>query len=101
MTPSSASCKLLKASNSHRTITPDSKTNPRERYTLLEKIGQGGFGYVYKAMDSTTGQLVAAKLINLEEAGDELETVQQEVSVMSHCNCRQLTKYYASYLNGR
>jgi serine/threonine protein kinase len=75
--------------------------NPTERYCLREKIGQGGYGYVYKAIDTTTGEIVAAKLINLDEAGDELECVQQEISVMSTSTCAQLTKYYASYLSGR
>lgn len=77
------------------------RSNPTERYTLREKIGQGGFGYVYKAVDNVTGDLVAAKLINLDEAGDELEEVQQEVTVMSSSTCKQLTKYFASYLSGR
>jgi serine/threonine-protein kinase 24/25/MST4 len=77
------------------------RSNPTERYTLREKIGQGGFGYVYKAVDNVTGELVAAKLINLDEAGDELEDVQQEVTVMSSSTCKQLTKYFASYLSGR
>ena len=77
------------------------RSNPTERYTLREKIGQGGFGFVYKAVDNITGELVAAKLINLDEAGDELEDVQQEVTIMSSSTCTQLTKYYASYLSGR
>jgi hypothetical protein len=75
--------------------------HPTERYCLKEKIGQGGYGYVYKAIDTVTGEIVAAKLINLDEAGDELECVQQEISVMSTSTCAQLTKYYASYLSGR
>lgn len=75
--------------------------NPTERYCLREKIGQGGYGYVYKAIDTITGEIVAAKLINLDEAGDELESVQQEIAVMSTSTCNQLTKYYASYLSGR
>jgi len=85
---------------SHRSV-PDFLSNPTERYSLCEKIGQGGFGYVYKAVDTTTGEIVAAKLINLDEAGDELEDVHQEISVMSNSSCPQLTKYYASYLCGR
>lgn len=79
----------------------DIRSNPTERYVLREKIGQGGYGYVYKAIDTKTGEIVAAKLINLDEAGDELESVQQEISVLSTSTCRQLTKYYASYLSGR
>ena len=82
-------------------LTTEVRSNPTERYTLREKIGQGGFGYVYKAVDNITGELVAAKLINLDEAGDELEDVQQEVNIMSSSTCTQLTKYYASYLSGR
>mmetsp|Transcript_7701 Transcript_7701/g.11428 ORF Transcript_7701/g.11428 Transcript_7701/m.11428 type:complete len:557 (-) Transcript_7701:225-1895(-) len=84
---------------SHHTVA-DVVSNPTERYSLREKIGQGGFGYVYKAVDTVTGEIVAAKLINLDEAGDELEDVQQEISVMSTSSCPQLTKYYASYLCG-
>jgi serine/threonine protein kinase len=40
-----------------------------DRYVLLDRIGKGGFGYVYRAIDNASGELVAAKLIDLEEAG--------------------------------
>jgi serine/threonine protein kinase len=90
------------SSSSPNTIhSHDHLRNPTERYCLREKIGQGGYGYVYKALDTLTGEVVAAKLINLDEAGDELECVQQEIAVMSTSTCAQLTKYYASYLSGR
>ncbi len=46
--------------------------HPIDRYKLMEKIGQGGFGYVYKAFDSVTGDIVACKLINLDDAGMKL-----------------------------
>ena len=74
--------------------------NPTDRFDLTEKIGQGGFGYVYKAVDNVTGTTVACKLINLDDASDELEDVQQEISVMSNCNCPQLTQYFTSFLSG-
>lgn len=41
---------------------------------------------------------MAIKIINLEDAGDEVEDVHQEISVMSQMHCPQLTKYYASYV---
>ena len=44
-----------------------------DRYTLLDRIGRGGFGYVYRAKDNLTGDIVAAKLIDLEEAGNEMK----------------------------
>ena len=41
---------------------------------------------------------MAIKIINLEDAGDEVDDVHQEISVMSQMNCPQLTRYYASYV---
>ncbi|KAK4220841.1 kinase-like domain-containing protein [Podospora fimiseda] len=40
-------------------------------FTLLELIGKGSFGRVYKAASQTTGSLVAVKIINIEE-GDRV-----------------------------
>ncbi|KAG6007412.1 hypothetical protein E4U21_006001 [Claviceps maximensis] len=37
------------------------------RYQLSELIGKGNFGRVYKATSQTTGQLVAVKIIDIEE----------------------------------
>jgi serine/threonine protein kinase len=37
------------------------------RYQLSELIGKGSFGRVYKATSQTTGQLVAVKIIDIEE----------------------------------
>lgn len=74
--------------------------DPRDRYELLAKIGKGGYGYVCKALDTFNNTLVAIKIINLEDAGDEVEDVHQEIAVMKNMNCPQLTKYYASYVFG-
>jgi serine/threonine-protein kinase len=37
---------------------------PLERFTLLEKIGRGGMGVVWKARDEETGAIVAFKLLH-------------------------------------
>ncbi|WP_437499242.1 protein kinase domain-containing protein [Sorangium sp. So ce1099] len=37
------------------------------RYELIEKVGEGGFGDVYKARQLTTGQLVAIKVLRVPE----------------------------------
>eukprot|EP01041_Mallomonas_annulata_P011332 gene11332-23716_t len=79
-----------------RTVAQD----PRDRYIIEERIGRGGFGYVYRATDTVLGKTVAAKIINLEHASDEMDDAQQEIAIMSDCNCPQLTKYFASYVVG-
>lgn len=38
-------------------------SNPASQYTLMEKLGTGSFGTVYKAMHNETKQIVAVKQI--------------------------------------
>lgn len=42
---------------------PIPSNNPASQYTLLEKLGTGSFGVVYKAMHNDTKQIVAIKQI--------------------------------------
>lgn len=42
---------------------PIPSNNPASQYTLLEKLGTGSFGTVYKAMHNETKQIVAIKQI--------------------------------------
>jgi len=65
-----------------------------ERFTILEKAGDGGMGIVYKAFDTSLDQEVALKLIRADLAGDEdfVDCFKQEVRLtrqISHPNvCR-------------
>jgi serine/threonine-protein kinase 24/25/MST4 len=42
---------------------PIPSSNPASQYTLLEKLGTGSFGVVYKAIHNDTKQIVAVKQI--------------------------------------
>ena len=42
---------------------PIPTNNPASQYTLLEKLGTGSFGTVYKAIHDETKQIVAVKQI--------------------------------------
>lgn len=39
-----------------------------ERYIKQASVGKGSFGAVYRGIDRQTGQVVAIKVINLDEA---------------------------------
>ncbi|KAL1974907.1 hypothetical protein VTN31DRAFT_5111 [Thermomyces dupontii] len=75
-------------------------TDMASRYEMLEELGSGSFGTVYKAIEKETGEVVAIKHIDLESSEDDIQEIQQEISVLAACASPYVTQYKASFLRG-
>ncbi len=51
-------------------------------------------------MDKRTGQAVAIKVIDVENAEDEVEDIIQEISILSELHSPYVTQYHGSFLKG-
>jgi len=81
-------------------MRPLAAPSAASEYSLHERIGRGSFGTVYRATPRDDGDVVAIKIIELEEMADEIEDLQAEIGVLSQASCPQLISYVGSDVVG-
>ncbi len=85
-------------------------SNPEDFFTIIEQIGKGGYGSVYKAQHKVTKQIFAIKIIKCqlnpndnnidEKISSQYQNIQSETNLMKLCNSsKYIVKYYGSYFS--
>ncbi|KXZ43163.1 hypothetical protein GPECTOR_99g798 [Gonium pectorale] len=70
----------------------------RSRFQLQAVLGKGAYGTVYGAVDTSSGERVAIKVIPLTEADrEEFRTIQREIAFLADCNHPNVVRYLGSY----
>lgn len=89
-------------------------------WILMERVGKGNFGSVYRGVHATTGEDLAVKIIDLEDAcvgcaprhaavrrltrppsEDEVAEIQKEIAVLAQCRSPHVTRYIGARLELR
>uniref|UniRef100_A0A8C5HSS4 non-specific serine/threonine protein kinase n=1 Tax=Gouania willdenowi TaxID=441366 RepID=A0A8C5HSS4_GOUWI len=70
--------------------------DPLDDYELVQRIGCGTYGDVFKARNIRTSEMAAIKIVKLDP-GDDITSIQQEITMMKECKHKNIVAYFGSY----
>ncbi|XVF03177.1 hypothetical protein REPUB_Repub04eG0238600 [Reevesia pubescens] len=73
------------------------REDPSTKYELLNELGKGSYGAVYKAREIITLKLVAIKVISLTEGEERYEEIRGEIEMLQQCSHPTVVRYLGSY----
>ncbi|XP_067831161.1 mitogen-activated protein kinase kinase kinase kinase 5-like isoform X2 [Heptranchias perlo] len=81
----------------NRSTLDISTKNPQDDFEIIQRVGGGTYGEVYKARHKQTGELAAVKIIKMEP-DDDFSVIQQEIVMVKSCTHQNIVAYYGSYI---
>lgn len=79
-------------------IDLNSLSDPSGIFELVEVVGSGTYGQVYKGRHTRTGQLAAIKIMDVTE--EEEEEIKLEINVLkNHSHHRNIATYYGAFIH--
>jgi len=71
-----------------------SRKDPEKDFQMLEKLGEGSYGSVWKAIHKQTSTIVAIKRVGID---NDLEDIMKEIDFMKGCRSPYIVIYFGSY----
>lgn len=72
----------------------EKKRDPTNDFQLVEKLGEGSYGSVWKSIHIKTGTVTAIKRVPVE---NDLDEILNEIKIMKQCRSAYIISYYGSY----
>jgi len=70
--------------------------DPTLLFDIVQRIGEGSYGAVYKALDKRDGSMVAVKALAIDTA--DANTLQKEIHILQSCSSSFVVRYRGSYV---
>jgi len=75
--------------------------DPTHEFELLDRIGKGAYGHVYKAKQKSNNEIIAIKIMELNLEDDKaLQNALKEISFLAESCHPNIVKYVGSFLKG-
>lgn len=79
----------------HMRLSSEEESDPESVFELLEKLGEGSYGSVWRAKHRASGKEYAIKRVPVE---NDLEALQVEIEFMKSCVSPFIVQYFGSYI---
>ena len=71
------------------------KDDPTLKFELLQQLGQGSYGTVYRAVHNETNEIYAVKIIPLSKSEEEsFAQIQREIGTLQNCRHPNIVQYF-------
>lgn len=76
----------------------DGPIDPLQIFQILGRVGQGNYGYVYKARDTRDESLVAIKIIEVDSTySSSTKELEAEISTLAKCHSKYIVSYRGTF----
>jgi len=75
---------------------------PDKIYEIVEELGRGQFGKVFKGVRKADREVVAIKILTIDETADDdtFRAVAKEIQMLRDCNHPNIVGFYGAYIKG-
>jgi len=70
--------------------------DPEQSFEFVEKLGEGSFGSVHKAIHKSSGYTIAVKIVQAEFDADDSSSIQREINILKSCKSKFVVSYFGS-----